>query len=364
MVVAPSTGEGRWHRVWESGQPLNVKWFGAKSDVILCQAEGIKRAMNYLQSNANSGTIYLPAGSYYISGDNSIPTEPNINIKGAGNDQTKIWSDNGGRYLLNRRHGTLNITISDLAIENPTRLILMYRVSNITFENVRFLGGFTRFEDGEHIVINNSIFYHNTGKAAYASHGCSYVTLTNNLVINPAEGGLNISGHQNSYVANNKIISDKNINSGYAGIRLPNDAYNNVVENNLIIRTGRGIFVLTGSKNNIIRNNEVRETTSQGFFIQSSNNTFDGNTIIDAGDESIYVINSDTENKPSPSDNNVIKNNIILDTKRHNSDRFIALKIYGAGNQVLDNIVSSTYGRKFKNISSSNTDRGNIYERR
>ena len=118
---------------------------------------------------------------------------------------------------------------------------------------------------------------------------------------------------------------------------------------------------MSGSTNNIIRNNTVSETTFQGIFVQSSNNTIEYNYIVDIGDESIYVVDDGS----SKANNNLIRNNTINDTKYHlGGNRFIGLKVYGSGNQVLNNRVSREYGRAFKDISSGNTDQGNQYVNR
>ena len=170
-----------------------------------------------------------------------------------------------------------------------------------------------------------------------------------------------MSRHQNSYVAYNYIYSDTNIDSGYAGIRLPNSAHNNVVEHNEIIRMGRGIFVLSGSENNLVQHNRVEKATSQGIFVESSNNIVRGNTIQDAGAEAIYVNDSSS----SKAHHNMIEANHVFDTYRIvNPDpkrQVIGLRIYGQGNTVRDNTVDGAFGRLFKNISAGNNDEGNQY---
>jgi parallel beta-helix repeat protein len=157
------------------------------------------------------------------------------------------------------------------------------------------------------------------------------------------------------------------IDSGYAGIRLPNSAKSNIVENNFIENHGRGLFILSSSEDNIVRNNTVKNTSYQGVFIQSSGNVLEGNTIIDAGDEAIYVVNADAKSSPTPSiaDNNRILGNVIYDTRKHDADRFIGLKILSRNNIVKGNRVSMTYGRKFKDVKADagNQDIDNVYKK-
>lgn len=357
-VFAAGNNQGRWHRVVSDNQPVNGKWFGLQSDQKECQSGRLYQAMKYAILT-ESKTLYIPQGSYYIANQLRFPA--GLNITGDGFGKTILWSDNPGGYLVGNPTGGKNYqnaTISKLTLSNSTRLLLMENVSNIQFYQTEFIGGIVRFENSSYITIDQCQFRNNLGKAAYASDQCSYITLTNNIIINPEEGGINLSRHQNSYVAHNEIISNVNIQSGYAGIRLPNDAYNNVVENNIITRMGRGIFVLSNSTNNVIRNNIVSETTYQGIFVQSSNNLIENNQIINAGDESIYVVDDGS----SKANNNIIRDNNIYDTKYHpGGSRFIGLRVYGSGNQVLNNRVSREYGRVFKDISSGNLDQGNQY---
>lgn len=340
----------------EPDNAIAITEFGVKSDVQICQADAINRAIDQVSRTQGGGTLYFPPGKYYIGPNKQLNVRPNVNLIGAGMGKSVIWGDNDGRYLVSSSRTALHVRISKLTFDNPGRLLLMQNVSDITFVEVEFKSGFIRFENGSKITIDHSLFQNNLGKAAYASDVCSEVTLTNNRVINPAEGGFNLSRHQNSYVANNYIYSDTNIDSGYAGIRLPNNAYNNTVVNNEIHRTGRGIFVLSGSENNVIENNKIYRSTYQGAFIESSYNTFRGNYIEDAGDESIYV---------NGANHNVIEDNQIVDTYLK-SDRVprrnVALKIYGLNNIVCNNTVSRTYGRRFKDISSGNIDEGNVYQ--
>lgn len=339
----------------------DITQFGVRGNVKQCQAAAINAAI-FKVSKQGGGTVFFPEGKYYIGPGKYITLQPGVNLRGAGMGKTIIWGEYDADYLIKAKSAQLNVTISHLTLENPVRLILMETVSEISFHQVEFRKGMVRFEkNSSHIEIDHCRFIENTGKGAYASDVCSYVRLTYNEVINPTEGGFNLSRHQNSYVAYNYIYSDTNIDSGYAGIRLPNSAHNNVVEHNEIIRMGRGIFVLSGSENNLVQHNTVEKATSQGIFVESSNNIVRGNTIQDAGAEAIYVNDSSS----SKAHHNMIEANHVFDTYRIvNPDpkrQVIGLRIYGQGNTVRDNTVDGAFGRLFKNISAGNNDEGNQY---
>lgn len=352
--------------LWRREPGINVTRYGVRANATECQANAINAAINDLIERDGGGTLYFPKGKYYIGPGQHIRLQPGVNLVGAGIGKTIIWGEDSDDYLLKRKSGKLDVAVSHVTLENPVRLILMETVSNISFYKVEFRKGMVRFEkNSSNIVIDHCHFVENLGKAAYASDECANVTLTYNEVINPAEGGFNLSRHQNSYVAYNYIYSDTNIDSGYAGIRLPNSAHNNVVEHNEIIRMGRGIFILSSSERNVVENNKIVQSTSQGILIQSSYNTVRNNIIQDAGAESIYVVDatSDTSPTPSKANHNTIEGNQVLDTYRIpgiESERNLGLRIYGQGNEVRGNTVSTKYGRGFKEISAGNIDADNV----
>jgi len=153
------------------------------------------------------------------------------------------------------------------------------------------------------------------------------------------------------------------IDSGYAGIRLPNSANNNLVEYNYIQNHGRGLFVLSHSTGNTVQYNLVDGTTYQGVFVQSPRNTIKGNVVKDSGAEAIIVINGSVQaGKLSRADDNHVVDNIVYDTKHHDEERNIGLKVQTSGNVIEGNIVSVKYGRKLKDIKENarNTDDGNV----
>ena len=344
------------------GNAINAYELGLRSNAG-DQTANLDAAIQYVYSSGRSNTLYIPAGNYLISRD--IRLRAGVNLTGDGIGRTVFSRNNANGYLIsNARDANLNnAVVSRMSFRNNDRVVLLQGVRNIKFTDVEFQGGMVRFENSSNITLDNNVFNENRGKAAYASDVVDRATITNNRFNSISEGSINLSRHSNSYVANNYITSPTLISSGYAGIRLPNTAYNNVVENNTIINHGRGIFILSSSHDNVIRNNTITRTSLQGMLIEASNNLIEDNTIIDAGNEAIYVNPSVAASSPTPSpaNRNTITGNKISDTRAFSGSRFVGLRINGTGNRVTNNSVSSRYGRKFKEIASGNTDQGNTY---
>jgi len=348
---------GRWIRI-ATGNAVNVRWYGAKGDGVQDDGLALTKAFRYFTDHRDGefGIIFVPQGTYLVKGQ--ITVLPSTNVVGEGVGVSVIKREDGSNYLFISNPGQLNVTFSNLTLANPERIILFKQASDVSFHQVEFIGGIVRIETGSNIVVDSCRFVNNLGKSAYASDNVDNAILVNNTVINPEQGGFNLSHHRNSYIANNTIVSDERIQSGYAGIRLPNSATNNLVENNTIIGTDRGIFVLTSSEHNTIRNNTIKQTRLQGIFVESSFNNIYGNTIVDCWGESVYVNNSDV----SQAHHNIIMSNTIYDTEPPAAkNRFVALKVYGSHNLVLGNTVSGSQGRQFMDIRGENHEEGNVF---
>lgn len=302
-------------------------------------------------------TLYFPAARYYVSG--SVYCRSGVNIIGAGQGKTIFERIDSSDYLVKGRGDFMGAVVANLTLENHERVLLMKDAANINFFHVEFKGGIVRFEKSKNLVFEGNIFNQNIGKAGYASSQCENVRIVNNTVYSIVKGGLNLSSHRNSYVAYNYITSPSLIDSGYAGIRLPNSAQNNLVECNYIQNHGRGLFLLSHSTGNTLQFNLIDATSYQGIFVQSPNNVIRGNVVKDAGDEAIIVINGTVQNGLglSVGDHNHIVDNIIYDSKEHDENRHIGLRIATFDNHIEGNILSKKYGRLFKNIDEDAQNR-------
>lgn len=337
---------------------------GVRSDQWPALAEAIQRA----SEDADIDTVHVPEGVYCFA--RSIRLRSGVNLIGAGAGKTVLEGKDAGDYLLKGADMNGRKTIvANLTLRNRRRTVQLREVSNLRFSRVEFSGGIVRFERSSDIILDENIFTDNQGKAAYAGSDCEDIRIVNNTFVSVEQGSINLSGHRNCVVASNHITSASLIDSGYAGIRLPNGARNNLVEQNLIENHGRGIFILSSSEKNTIRGNVVENTSLQGVLIQSSDNLLEGNTIIDAGNEAVYVVDAGAASSPTPSlaKRNRILNNVVWDTRKRNADpdRFVGLRISSRDNIVRGNKVAKAHGRSFKAIKANagNQDAANVYSR-
>jgi parallel beta-helix repeat protein len=329
---------GRWIRIVPDSARVNARWFGAVGDGTRDDTAALNKAAAYFYTRKSHGTLYIPAGRYYVAGMLSL--YPRVDFTGDGIGQTIIERRNPDNYLLGSGPGgTLEVSISRITFDNPQRLLLYRHISNISFSDVEFLSGMVRFENSEHIRIDHCVFRNNIGKAAYASSECRYVSITNNLIRDPAYGGLNLSGHSYCVVANNQILKETLTPSapGYGGIRLPNSARFNTVTGNVVRNYPRGIFVLSGSTYNTISGNVVDGAALQGILVESDHNTFAQNILTHPGAECIRINGA--------SDCVIVANQLST-----TQPTVPALRLTGAGsmaasgNQLLNNLFEAPLG--------------------
>ena len=363
-IQSIGSGEESHYLEYNQSRSINAKDYGLIPGSSMDQSSMLARAIKYACEKKEVDCVYVPEGTYQFT--QSIWLKAGVSLIGAGPGKTVFIGKNLKSYLLRAKRVDFgDAMIANMTVSNLERALIITNSRNLSFKNVEFKGGMVRFEKSENITFEGNIFNDNLGKGGYAGSGCKNIRIVKNTFNSIENGSINLSGHQNSYVANNHITASKLIDSGYAGIRLPNGARNNVVENNFIQNHGRGLFILSSSENNIVRNNTVKSTMYQGVLIQSSNNLLEKNTIIDAGMEAIYVTDANAENSPTPSvaNGNRILGNIICDTKSFRPSRFIGLKIGSRENLIKGNRVSMNHGRAFKSIrlDSGNQDMNNLH---
>ena len=354
-------------RKFSRSRSINAIEFGLTAGSTSDQSPALAKAIQHASESSEVDTVYIPEGVYFFA--NPIRLRSGVNLIGDAAGKTVLERKDNSDYLLKAKHMDFRkAVVANLTLRNPDRTLLMLDVSNLQVSHVEFSGGIVRFEQSSRILLDGNVFNENRGKSAYAGSACENVRIVNNAFNSIEHGSINLSGHRKCYVASNYITSSRPIDSGYAGIRLPNGAKNNTVESNFIENHGRGIFILSSSENNIVRNNVVKHTTREGVFIQSSNNLLEGNTIIDAGCEAIYVVDASGKSSPTPSiaAGNRILRNVIHDTRKHDASSFIGLQIASRNNIVKGNKVSMEHGRKFKVIKTNagNQDLGNVYSRK
>lgn len=328
------------------------------------QSGKLASIMAAVAANPDQDTVYVPEGRYHIA--KAIGLRPGVNLIGDGMGRTVFYRDDSDNYLVRPGgHGDFRrALVANLSFRNTQRTLLMGNVHHMRFHNVEFEGGVVRFEKASCVTIERCYFNRNLGKGGYASSSCSNMRLVHNRFLSVERGSINLSGHENSYVAYNHITAEKLINSGYAGIRLPNTAGNNLIEHNFIENHGRGLFVLTYSSHNTLRHNTVKSTKYQGVLVQSPHNRIEHNVVIDAGLAAIRVSDARYEKlPPSIASGNQILHNLITDTRDADADSQVGLYVRSSHTSVVGNIVDRRHGRSFMDLGDGpdTTKEGNVY---
>ena len=320
------------------------------------QTKVLEKIFKKAASNPHIDTVYVPKGNHIVS---YILPAPGINLIGDGPGKTVFDRKDKSNYLLRTSNKDYKgLVIANVTLKNKERIAMMKGSKNIRFFNNELYGGIMRLEGCSYIDFEHNVFNENIGKGGYASSGCDTIRIVKNRFNGIERGSINLSGHTNSYVGYNYITAKKLIDSGYAGIRLPNRAKKNLVEFNYIENHGRGLFVLSGSDDNILRNNVVNKTKYQGALIQGPRTVLENNIFVDTGEISIILSNHDARKKHPKTENCRITNNIIYDTKKING--VIGLDIRSKNNSIKGNKVLTKFGRKFKVIAAGNKDSGNV----
>lgn len=347
------------------GKSMNAGEAGLVPDSAEDQSSKLASLMAAVAADPDQDTVYVPEGRYYIA--KAIGLRPGVNLIGDGMDRTVFYRDDAENYLVRPgAHGDFKkALIANLSFRNTQRTLLMSNVQHLRFNNVEFEGGIVRFEKASHVSLEGCFFNRNRGKGGYASSSCSNMRLVHNRFLSIENGSINLSGHKKSYVAYNHITADKLIDSGYAGIRLPNTASNNLIEHNYIENHGRGLFVLTYSSHNILRHNTVKSTKYQGVLVQSPHNRIEHNMIIDAGLAAIRVSDAhyDGEHPSSIANGNRVLHNLVADTRDADSDAQVGLVANSSKTTVVGNIVERRFGRSFMKFQNGdgNTKEDNVY---
>lgn len=90
-IVEPSTGNGRWFRIYSGA--VNVKWFGAPPDGSTDALAAVQAAIDFVESLATGGQVFVPAGTYFLSGSLEVSGLVGIHIFGEG------WGPTGSAFI-------------------------------------------------------------------------------------------------------------------------------------------------------------------------------------------------------------------------------------------------------------------------
>lgn len=383
MVITPSNRVGRWLRVVSNNEPVNIRWFGARSDVEQCQGPYIQAAIDYFFKQKKVGTVLIPAGTFNNS--YRLGFYEGVSIVGEGIDVSVIkyiGTNSNHNSLFNRtyhysKERYLRITVSDLTFDvnmyNLGRWIGAIWIEDVfrelTMERVKF------DNSGGNIIrlMKNSVIADciwddmdgrclSTGWESKPDLRFRDNIIRDNIFIRtaekPTDPGINLSRAENNIVTGNQVINVHPAADTYGGIRIPNSSDNNLIQGNTVKNFFRGIWILSGSQNNQVRDNTIIDSWSAALFINnshednrpSSGNTMANNIIIQ---ENPAITKADLirvqEDHANMNFDNLIEGNEVRITSRY-------YNTYKSGKTLADGIVWLTGGAE---RAGKNTVRNN-----
>jgi parallel beta-helix repeat protein len=225
-IQGVGAGEGAHYLEYNKSRSINAEDYGLIPGSSMDQSSMLARAIQYASEKKEFDCVYVPKGIYQFT--QSIWLKAGVSLIGAGPGKTVFIGQNPKAYLIRAKRVDFgDAVIANMTVSNSERALLITDSCNLSFQNVEFKGGMVRFEKSENVTFEGNIFNDNLGKGGYAGSSCKNIRIIKNTFNSIENGSINLSGHQNCYVANNHITASKLIDSGYAGIRLPNGARNN-----------------------------------------------------------------------------------------------------------------------------------------
>ena len=338
---------------------FNVMDFGATGDGVTNDTAAIQAAVNAAAA-AGGGQVYIPAGTYIVSGDGTsshgcILLSSNVSVIGAGMGNTIIQLQDGSDHGITgifRDHSDVpehDISMSDLTINgndaNTTGEVYGWfngvtpeknavldpnepADTNITLDHVEIENcsgyGFDPHEKTVGLVISNSVS-HNNGTDGFTLDGQYNATLTNDIAYDNGRHGFNIVTSSNNVTLNNVTA----YGNGEDGVMVQRGSNDVPVPFNVVINGGS------------FHNNDENAVEIK----MADNVTVDGANIFDNGQRAVRI---------EGSAGSIIENSTIYDDTRAGNGKYQEISISSVddssgvsgrvytttGTQIINNTIS------------------------
>lgn len=328
----------------------NVKDFGATGNGTTNDTLAIQAALDAAHA-AGGGKVYIPAGSYIITGDGkayngALRIYSNTELSGDGMGETELKLQDGwsakitGLIRTPVNEETHDVIIRDLTLngnrDNTTADVdgIMTGVlpgspkqdSNILIERVEIHDvsriAFNPHEQTTNLIIRDSVAHHNSWDGFVGDYVSNSV-YENNIAYANDRNGINIVTHSHDVIVQNNVSYDNAqygivVQRGTGSETIPGYEnmlnYNVVVENNTVYGNDRGIVLKQVEEVQIVDNN-IYGNDRDGIYVEGAfNSIIDGNTV-DAATNALVIRNySGDLPGPEASYNNIVINNVLKGT--------------------------------------------------
>jgi parallel beta-helix repeat protein len=264
---------GRAALVAERDFQFNVLDYGAVGDGAVNDRAAIQAAITACQA-AGGGVVYIPKGTYLVSGGSVLVTGTNITVQGAGRTATILKTTTNHAVLT--CENAVGPVVRDLQVLGDADATKTAQFG-VWFDYVT--GG----------VIEN-VWAKNLGyDGILLLRGCNYNTVSNCIVTGCQDDSINIGGHPDAASTHNVVVGNTLRDGLHVGVHISWNSQFTTVSSNTIANMGT----------NGIDTFQVNETVGMG------GNSITGNTVSDCGQYGIYLF---------ASDDNVVSGNTITRT--------------------------------------------------
>jgi parallel beta-helix repeat protein len=252
---------GRTALVAERDFQFNVLDYGATGDGVTNDRVAIQNAINACEA-AGGGVVLIPRGTYLVSGGILLVDSDNVTVQGVGRSAT-----------------ILKTTTNHAVIEFES-------CSGVAVRDLQVLGDGDAAKGSQFGVwfdyVTNGLVHNVWAKelgydGIVLLRGCNYCTVSNCLVTDCADDGINIGGHPDAASRHNVVSGNIVRGMGHVGIHISlNSEYTSVTGN-----------TVSGCGTNGI------DTFQSGDSVGQGRHSITGNTVSDCADSGIYLFNSD-----------------------------------------------------------------------
>lgn len=277
---------------------VNVTAYGANGGD---SADDLTAIQNAINAAASGDTVYVPSGTYYLSG--SLQGKTGVKLLGQGRDTTILKYNGTGTGAMVSLNNTSNVEIGALTLDanNSTTLDAGiwsepgsgHNIHDNRIKNLAKTSGFAPFgilmSASPNVTIKNNDFVNMGtgsmwGSAMRVGWGSNAPLIEGNTIANTGRGGIFVNDGVDGAIIRNNVITGSGIFNEGLGIELHTNVNHSIVEDNQVDHW----LSVVRSAYNAIRRNTVHTTdnTVKGIGLEiMSNHSVTSDNLVDGGQQ-------------------------------------------------------------------------------